>query len=144
MTVTRTSVLTSSNMKLLLTVLALLFTVSMRAQIGSVKVEFSSANLDSLVSINQRTNYNQNNLDGYRIGLYSGASKQEAMEVENQVLSMFPQVAVERKWDAPSWRVRIGNFRFRSEAITLLQSVKKVFPGAYIARDKDVKKSAFK
>lgn len=144
MTVTQISVPTS-NMKFLLIVLALLFSVSMRAQsIGSVNVEFSSANLDSLVSINQRTNYNQNNLDGYRIGLYSGASKQEAMEIENQVLSLFPHVAVERKWDAPSWRVRIGNFRFRSEAITLLQSVKKNFPGAYIARDKDVKKSAFK
>lgn len=144
MTVTRTSVLTSSNMKFFLTVLALLFTVSMRAQIGSVKVEFSSANLDSLVSINQRTNYNQNNLDGY----LREHGQDLILHLHSLLLGctriQSDTVAVERKWDAPSWRVRIGNFRFRSEAITLLQSVKKVFPGAYIARDKDVKKSAFK
>ncbi|MCQ2214609.1 MAG: SPOR domain-containing protein [Bacteroidales bacterium] len=135
-------------MRLLTILLALLFGVFAQAQsVGTVDVEFSSARLDSLMSINQRTNYNQTRLEGYRIQIYSGsgvASKKEAEEIEAKALKLFPREKIYLRYYAPFWRVKIGDYRFRSEAMVLLAQVKRHFPGAYTVRDNEVSKKSFK
>lgn len=138
----------SDKMRFILTLLALSFSLWAQAQsIGNVEVEFSSARLDSLMSINQRSNYNQTKIEGYRIQIYSGsgiAAKQEAIDAENKFLELYPREKVYRRYDAPFWRVKVGDYRFRSEAMSLLEKIKRRFPGAYTVRDKEVSKKSFK
>lgn len=112
-----------------------------------VKVLYSSPSLDSLLSTNLRVNHNQASLDGYRIQIYSGSgaqAKSEAMAKRNKVLELFPYEDVYVVYNAPFWRVRVGNYRFRSEALPLLSKIKPMFPGSYTVRDNTIKKALVK
>ena len=109
-------------------------------------VVFSSPMLDSLLVINQKINSNQASIDGYRIQIYSGSgsqSKKEALEKRNKMLELFPAINnVYVVYNAPFWRVRVGNYRDRSEAMVLLNKIKVHFPGSYTVRDNTIKKSS--
>lgn len=126
---------------------ALLGTGSLAAQTKIVEVDFSSVQLDSLVNSFVRENNDMQTLDGYRIQIYSGSgakAKVEAQNARNRFVASFPTEKVYVVYNAPFWRVRTGDFRFRSEALPLLDKVKKQFPGSYTVRDNTVRKRSFK
>lgn len=86
-------------------------------------------------------------IEGYRIQLYSGSgvnSKKEAMTVRVKFLGQFPNEKVDLFYNAPFWRVRVGNYRFKSEALSLLTQVKRQFPNSYVVKDNNIKKSDVK
>lgn len=117
-----------------------------KAQSGQFALTCESAALDSMLRVNVRTNYNQSTIDGYRIQVYSGSgvsSKNDAAKAQSAFLKLFPDEKVYMTYSAPFWRVRIGDYRFRSEAMTLLAKVKRHFPGSYVVRDNSVRKNAF-
>lgn len=96
---------------------------------------------------NERTNANQATLEGYRIQIYSGSgvsAKQEAFAAQTKFLESFPNEKVYLAFNAPFWRVRVGDYRFRSEALPLLERVKRQFTGSYLVRDNAIRKQEFK
>lgn len=111
------------------------------------EVEFSSVQLDSLAQNFLHDNYEIQTLDGYRIQLYSGSgakAKAEAQQTKQKFSAAFPLEKVYVVYNAPFWRVRVGDFRFRSEALPLLEQIKRQFPGSYAVRDNTVRKRSFK
>lgn len=94
-----------------------------------------------------RSNYNQTSLEGFRVQIYSGSgltSKDEASATQTRFLKMFPGERAYIIYNAPFWRVRVGDFRSRSEAMRMLQSVKPSFAGSYIVRDNTIRKKNFR
>jgi hypothetical protein len=90
--------------------------------------------LDTHIEMNKRHKY----VDGYRIQLYSGSgqrAKHSAMEAKTGFLELFPDEKVYMSFTAPFWRVRVGNYRNRNEALELLSKLRKDFPNAYIVKD---------
>ena len=68
---------------------------------------------------------------GYRIQAFSGNSataKREAQVRERNIISRFPQMRPYIGYKAPSWRLRVGDFRTRDEAEEMLKQLKKAFP----------------
>ena len=105
-----------------------------------------SPSIDSLLTATIRKNYEEKYLEGFRIQLYSGsgpAAKQEALAKKTKFLSMFPSEKAYTVYTAPFWRVRVGDFRFRSEAQPLLNRVKVQFPGCYTVKDNTIRKDNF-
>lgn len=125
-----------------------LFTTEANAQqAGTLNVEFMTSSLDSLITNCQRSNYNQTQLDGFRVQIYSGSgikSKDEAASAQARFLKAFPDKKAYIIYNAPFWRVRVGDFRSRSEAMKMLNTVKPTFSGSYIVRDNTVRKKNFR
>ena len=114
---------------------------------GSLTVAFATASLDSIVSNSQKNNYNQASLEGFRVQIYSGSginSKKEAEAAQVKFQTAYPSEKVYLLYNAPFWRVRVGDYRFRSEGLTMLNKAKSLFPGSYIVRDNAVRKKAFR
>ena len=114
---------------------------------GTLTVNFMTQSLDSLIIHSERSNYNQTQLDGFRIQIYSGSgikSKDEATAAQSRFMRLFPEQKVYVIYNAPFWRVRVGDYRSRSEAMTLLNTVKQSFGGSYIVRDNTVRKKNFR
>ncbi|NDV54848.1 SPOR domain-containing protein [Parabacteroides sp. 52] len=68
---------------------------------------------------------------GFRTQVFSGnqrASKAEALEKEKEIKEVFPDVQTYVNYDAPFWRLRVGDFRTREEADLLLHQLRKAFP----------------
>ena len=98
--------------------------------------------LDTQVEVNMR----MAGVDGYRIQLYSGSGpegKRQAMEIKGKLLDEFPDEAISTTYTAPFWRVRVGNYRHKHEALPLLNKLKEFFPNCYRVKDGEVKMNDF-
>ncbi|MGN0028322.1 MAG: SPOR domain-containing protein [Marinilabiliaceae bacterium] len=114
---------------------------------GKLSVRFMTASLDSLVRYSAQSNANQTTLDGFRIQIYSGSgvtSKNDAAETQARFMKMHPEEKAYIIYNAPFWRVRVGDYRTRSEALRLLNKLGGSFSGSYIVRDNTVRKQTFR
>ena len=71
-------------------------------------------------------------MDGYRVQVFSSnnqrQSKQEAEEKEKKVNETFPDLKTYKTYDAPFWRVRVGDYHSYEEAHEALRQLKAAFP----------------
>ncbi len=69
---------------------------------------------------------------GYRIQVYSGnnarTSKNEAQARASKISSRFPEHATYVSYDAPYWRLRVGDFRNYDDARAAMGMLKKEYP----------------
>lgn len=114
---------------------------------GKLTVGFSSAALDSLTQYSQKSNHNQTTLEGFRIQIYSGSSvnsRQEAMKEQGKFAQQWTATPVYVIYNAPFWRVRVGDYRSKSEALPDLSRFRPQFPGCYVVKDETVRKKTFR
>ncbi len=85
---------------------------------------------------------------GYRIQVFQSLDKEEAFEVESEILAWWQAISEEERPSAlgtvlpvyvrfhqPYYQVRIGDFTSREEAEEVLSLIASRFPGAFIAPD---------
>ena len=69
---------------------------------------------------------------GYRIQVYADknqrTAKSEAMARERMVQAQFPELGCYVTYNAPTWRLRVGDFVTREEAVEVMQQLKKELP----------------
>ena len=68
---------------------------------------------------------------GYRVEVYADnnrAAKAEAASRRARVQSRFPQYRVYQTFEAPFWRVKLGDFRSRNEATEVMNEIRRAFP----------------
>lgn len=81
--------------------------------------------------------YNNNNPEimGYRIRIFSGSgfnAKKEANNARSRFLSKYPEIGAYLNYDAPDYKVYVGDCRTRSEVLKLFNEIKSDFPYAFI------------
>jgi len=80
---------------------------------------------------------------GYRVQIYVGESRDEALQARNKSYSIFPDETPHLMPTLPSYRVRVGDFMDRLEAQKVYKTLVKEFPNALIVPDKiEIKKFA--
>ena len=145
---------------LVIFLLALLPCLTLRAQ--EYRVENGSAQVDSTlvgrsvlsvlgpgVTVNQsramRTafdGYVSNNaskkLSGYRIRVYfdNGQSARARSEsIARSISNAFPGIGVYRTFESPNFKVCVGDFRTKDEALKVYHSLKATYPTAIILKE---------
>jgi SPOR domain len=77
-------------------------------------------------------------MEGFRIQIYNSSTRnarEESGKVRAEFMSKFPGIVSYQLYADPGWfKIRVGDFRTKSEAIKLLLSVSKEFD-AYIVPD---------
>ena len=78
-------------------------------------------------------------MEGFRIQIYSSNNRNARNESSNAqatFISKFPDIVSYQLFAEPGYfRVRVGDFRTKTEAVKLFQTISKEFPGAYIVPD---------
>lgn len=108
-----------------------------RGSKADVKVHQSQAILSAF---NRYIAGNRNRtLTGYRVRIYFD-NAQHARTASEQALARFsaanPGIATYRSYQNPYFKVTVGDFRTRSEAIELLERIKGGFPSAFVVKEK--------
>jgi len=70
-------------------------------------------------------------MPGYRIQAFSGNQPQSRAEAEaraKEIKSLFPEISTYVKYNAPVWRLRIGDFQTTDEATSFMKKLKKQLP----------------
>ena len=96
------------------------------------------AKLKQLVLSHIQSNSKIETMEGFRIQIYSGSSKKakgEAMAAKAKMLSLYPDIPVYLEYNAPFWRVRVGDFRSKNESMELFSRIKSSFQDSYPVKD---------
>ncbi|MDC1162035.1 SPOR domain-containing protein [Tenacibaculum sp.] len=115
------------NSSIYLTFVTLLF-------IGVFSVNAQS-NSDDIKSINtlitKKRAYNKTVGYGFKIQLYNGTEKR-AKSLRGRFNVKFPHIHSNLKYDAPEWKVHVGNYKTRLEADKALNKIQEKFTGAIV------------
>jgi hypothetical protein len=103
------------------------------------KVEYvADARIDSLISRHRSISENKGTIDGYRIQIFNASgtnSKKQANDVKADLMQKYPEIESYVIYQAPNFKVRLGDFRNRMEAQKVLNDIKKEYSSAYIVKD---------
>jgi hypothetical protein len=115
--------------------LFLALSVSANAQI-SIKTQ------DSLVKVllhrHIELNKAQRTMPGYRVQVYFGANRTEAIGAKTDFLHVYPDAGAYMTYQQPNFKIRVGDFKTRLEALKFLKEIQGLYPAAFIVKD-DVK-----
>lgn len=74
-------------------------------------------------------------LQGFRIRIFfdlGQKSRQASQEAMEQFMEKYPDIAVYRTFDSPYYKVSVGDFRSRDNALRLYNQLKQEYPKAFI------------
>lgn len=94
--------------------------------------------LDSLVMRHTRVNKLKDGFDGFRVQLYSGSGTEARLQANNlraEFMSIYPDVPAYLVYQAPNFKVRVGDFRTELEATYLQRELAYQYPGGFVSRD---------
>jgi len=74
-------------------------------------------------------------IDGFRVQIYAGNSRQQAMQIRTEVVGAYTDYAAYLIYKQPTFRVRVGDFKNRFEAQKLLNELKAQYPSSFIVPD---------
>lgn len=94
-------------------------------------------NMDQMLL--RHTEYSkQKKTQGFRVRIYFDNRQQarnRSSEVESNFAESYPEVPVYRTYAYPYFKVTVGDFRTRSEAMMFLKKIETDFPSAFIVRE---------
>lgn len=81
-------------------------------------------------------------ISGFRIQLYVGNVRQEADNAKAYVYQLFPDLNPYMSYSQPTYRVKAGDFMYRSDAEHYLEQIRGQYSSAVILADRvDIKRS---
>lgn len=74
-------------------------------------------------------------MSGFRVQVFFG-TREEALKLKGEFLQLFPEQKAYVSYQAPNFKLRVGNFRSQLDAEKFLHNIKEEFPSAYVVNDK--------
>ena len=83
------------------------------------------------IAINKR----QKGIPGYRVQIFFGSKRKDALRVKAEFLKKHPDINAYTKYDEPYFKVRVGDFRTQLKAQKCHKEISGGFPNAFIVND---------
>ncbi|KAF0238926.1 MAG: hypothetical protein FD181_649 [Prolixibacteraceae bacterium] len=94
--------------------------------------------LDKMLGWHIENNRIRNKIEGFRVEVFFSSdfdAREKSIRKKKEFLSDYPDYAVHIKYISPNFRVRVGDFRTKNEALKLYREIKNNFPVAFIVAD---------
>lgn len=94
--------------------------------------------LGKMLSWHIENNKKRDGIQGYRVEIFFSSAlnaKETALQKKVNFLSLYPEYNVHVKFAAPNFKVRVGDFRTKNEALKLQKKIEDDYPGAFIVPD---------
>ncbi len=90
--------------------------------------------------MNTWTAYNRANprIKGWRVQIASSTDRQHIEAARSQFLSFYPAIPADWIHERPYYKLRVGAFRSRQEAMAFLLQIRHAYPDAYPTRDTNI------
>tara|TARA_B100000214_G_scaffold321844_1_gene257552 strand:- start:1045 stop:1431 length:387 start_codon:yes stop_codon:yes gene_type:complete len=87
--------------------------------------------IDKLISKYESIIKNKKGTEGWRVQLGFNTKQQEIKNIKIKFMKLYPKIPSFFEYEAPYYKVRVGNCKTRMEAIKLKHSIIKDFPASY-------------
>ncbi|HCY43569.1 MAG TPA: hypothetical protein DHV48_19905 [Prolixibacteraceae bacterium] len=94
--------------------------------------------ITDLVVRHSQINQRRRGFDGFRLEIFfsSGSkAREQAMRVRNDFNLTFPNIPAYLQFHTPNFKLRVGDFRNKSEALKAKQAISLRYPNAFIVKD---------
>ena len=112
-------------------------TAKMEGFLSNIQIRQDQRITDLLVRHSQ-INQRKHGTDGYRLEIFF-SSENKARELAEKVKSefnlIFPGITCYLKFQTPNFKVRVGDFRNKSEALKTKAYIASKYPNAFIVKD---------
>ncbi|GAB4249988.1 MAG: hypothetical protein Kow0079_02900 [Vicingaceae bacterium] len=79
--------------------------------------------------------FSESKYEGFKIQIYSDSKKQPAKKIQADFIISYPEIKSELIYQQPFFKVRVGNFRTKLEAIKFKKEIESKFPNCFIVTD---------
>ncbi len=113
-------------------------TLVAQPSVGFIQIHQDDA-IQSLLNKHIKVNEYNPWINGYRVQLYSVSgvnSRDKANLFRAKFLSKHPKAKVYVVYQAPYYKVRLGDFRTKLNALAYLQTISKDYPSGFVVVDK--------
>jgi len=100
---------------------------------------FQDIRINELVSNHIEKNKRKGGVPGYRIRIYSNlgsTAREKSQGIKARFYELFPEIPIYREYDSPYFKVYVGDFRSKIDALADFNRIKRYFPSAFIVPDK--------
>ena len=97
---------------------------------GSI-TSINEIGINTLVSKYEAILKVRNGVDGWRVQIMFKTKKEELKQLKIAFIKLYPEIPAYLEYEAPYYRIRVGNCRTKLEAIKIKALISKNFPGAY-------------
>jgi len=83
-------------------------------------------------------NQKKQGLEGYRLEIFFSSesnARQHSAKVKNEFNLVFPTIPSYMLFQTPNFKVRVGDFRNKSEALKTKSTIESKYPNAFIVKD---------
>jgi hypothetical protein len=93
------------------------------------------ARFDQVVARQKRENLLHQSQPGYRVQIYFGGNRPKAAEVKLDFNDRFPEIPAYMTYQQPNFKVRVGDFRSRYEAVRFLKKIEGMYATSFVVPD---------
>lgn len=108
-----------------------------RAVAQEVQVNADPA-IEQMVKTWVSLNRSNPRIEGWRIQVVSTTDRARVEAGKADFLTNYPTIPVDWVHEKPYYKLRVGAFRTRQEAMSFLAEIKDIYPGAYPAKDLNI------
>ncbi len=94
--------------------------------------------LTELVKLHIRRNQQGGKTQGFRVEIFFSSemnAKQKAQSIKSEFLASYPDINVYITYVSPDFKVRVGDFRTKNDALKLMNEIQHRFPKAFVVPD---------
>lgn len=101
------------------------------------------ARFDAVVDQQKKINLMHPVVPGYRVQIYFGGNRPKASETKLDFTSRYPEYPAYLTYQQPNYKVRVGDFRNRFDALQFMKKIQGEYPTTFVVPD-DVKLPSIK
>ena len=115
----------------------ILINLADNSQGGQIEI-IQPVQVEKLLKMQIANNQLQKGIPGYRIQIFSQpgqTARQKSDEARMNFMKNFPELEAYQDYNAPYWRIFVGDFRTKNEALREKKRIEKMFPRAFIVSE---------
>lgn len=106
-------------------------------KLGEVRV-FQSESITRMLDTYLISNASRPGMQGFRVRIFfdlGQQSRKNSEDLQFKFMETFPGIPAYRTFDSPYYKVSVGDFRTRDEALRFLKVIEKQYPKAFVVSE---------
>ena len=87
--------------------------------------------INNLVNKYKEILKNKGGIDGWKIQITFKAKREKILPIKNKFTNLYPKIPAQITFESPYYKLIVGSFRTRNEALKTQHKINKHFPGAH-------------
>lgn len=102
-------------------------------------VIFQDMRINELIYNSVEHNKRKGGISGYRIRIFSNLgnnAREQSQATKARFYELFPEIAIHREYESPYYKVYVGDYRSKVDALKDFKQIKRYFRSAFIVPSK--------